>query len=369
MTLRAISLAATAAAALVCLSADAGLAAEAQKAGMPQFDLSRFPSQIFWLAVTFLVLYWIMSKVALPRIGDVLEARANRIGSDLDRAASLKGEADRIRAAYEKTLAESRAKAQEVGRATESALARDAAARQAAVGTDLTARIRDAESRIAAATRPTPRRWPCRAWPVSRSRRPRLRTRPAPCSAAAESGRAPPPLPRRKPQAMADPASGSLLAKPEFWVAVSFVAFFVVVWKPLRATILGGLDSRAERIRKELDDAQRLREEAQTLLADFQRKQRDALQEADAIIARAKAEAERLQREAAARLEAELGRREVQALQRIALAEQAAAQEVRAAAVDVALAATRRLLEERLDSGAQARLIDEAIRELPGKLN
>jgi len=151
MTLRAISLAATAAAALVCLSADAGLAAEAQKAGMPQFDLSRFPSQIFWLAVTFLVLYWIMSKVALPRIGDVLEARANRIGSDLDRAASLKGEADRIRAAYEKTLAESRAKAQEVGRATESALARDAAARQAAVGTDLTARIRDAESRIAAA--------------------------------------------------------------------------------------------------------------------------------------------------------------------------------------------------------------------------
>jgi F-type H+-transporting ATPase subunit b len=168
---------------------------------------------------------------------------------------------------------------------------------------------------------------------------------------------------------MADPASGSLLAKPEFWVAVSFVAFFVVVWKPLRATILGGLDSRAERIRKELDDAQRLREEAQTLLADFQRKQRDALQEADAIIARAKAEAERLQREAAARLEAELGRREVQALQRIALAEQAAAQEVRAAAVDVALAATRRLLEERLDSGAQARLIDEAIRELPGKLN
>jgi F-type H+-transporting ATPase subunit b len=168
---------------------------------------------------------------------------------------------------------------------------------------------------------------------------------------------------------MADPASGSLLAKPEFWVAVSFVAFFVVVWKPLRATILGGLDARAERIRKELDDAQRLREEAQTLLADFQRKQRDALQEADAIIARAKAEAERLQRDAAARLEAELGRREAQALQRIALAEQTAAQEVRAAAVDVALAATRRLLEERLDGAAQARLIDDAIRELPGKLN
>ena len=79
---------------------------------------------------------------------------------------------------------------------------------------------------------------------------------------------------------MADPTSASLLAKPEFWVAVSFVAFFVVVWKPLKGALLGGLDARAERIRKELDEAQRLREEAQTLLAELQRKQRDAMQEA-----------------------------------------------------------------------------------------
>ena len=57
---------------------------------------------------------------------------------------------------------------------------------------------------------------------------------------------------------MADPSSGSLLAQPEFWVAASFVAFFVVVWKPLRGALVGGLDARAERIRKELDEAQRL---------------------------------------------------------------------------------------------------------------
>jgi F-type H+-transporting ATPase subunit b len=167
---------------------------------------------------------------------------------------------------------------------------------------------------------------------------------------------------------MADPTSASLLAKPEFWVAVSFVAFFVVVWKPLKGALLGGLDARAERIRKELDEAQRLREEAQTLLAELQRKQRDAMQEADAIVARARSEAERMQRDAKQRLEADLKRREDQALQRIAQAEQAAAHEVRAAAVDVALAATRQLLTNKLDAGVQARLVDDAIRELPGTL-
>jgi F-type H+-transporting ATPase subunit b len=148
MTIRALLLAA---AALVLLPVDPGMAADAQKAGMPQFDLSRFPSQIFWLGVTFLVLYWVMSKIALPRIGEVLEARANRIGGDLDRASALKAEAEQIKAAYEKALGESRAKAQEVGRSTEASLAREAADRQARLGNELAGRIRDAEGRIAAA--------------------------------------------------------------------------------------------------------------------------------------------------------------------------------------------------------------------------
>lgn len=148
MTIRALLLAA---AALVLLPVDPGMAADAQKAGMPQFDLSRFPSQIFWLGVTFLVLYWVMSKIALPRIGEVLEARANRIGGDLDRASALKAEADQIKAAYEKALGESRAKAQEVGRSTEASLAREAADRQARLGNELAGRIRDAEGRIATA--------------------------------------------------------------------------------------------------------------------------------------------------------------------------------------------------------------------------
>jgi F-type H+-transporting ATPase subunit b len=145
---------ARAAIAVALVAATTGVASAAQggaPSGMPQLDISRFPSQIFWLGVTFIVLYWVMSKLALPRIGEVLEARANRIGGDLDRAAALKSEADQIRAAYEKALGESRAKAQEVGRATEAALAKESTERQATLGNELATRVRDAEERIAAA--------------------------------------------------------------------------------------------------------------------------------------------------------------------------------------------------------------------------
>ena len=167
----------------------------------------------------------------------------------------------------------------------------------------------------------------------------------------------------------ADPHHESFLASPELWVAVAFVIFVVATWKPLSKALTGALDARAERIRKELDQAQKLREEAQGLLAELQRKQRDALQEAQEIVARAKSEAERLQRDAKAKLESDLKRRADQAVQRIAQAEQAATQEVRAAAAEIALMATRQLLDQKLDSTAHARLIDQAIRELPSKLN
>lgn len=137
--------------AVLVLFALPGVAAEGTPVGMPQFDLSRFPGQIFWLGVTFLVLLWVMSKVALPRIGEVLEARASRIGGDLDRAAALKSEADQIKAAYEKALGESRNKAQETSRVTEAALAKEAADRQAVLGNELAARVHAAEGRITAA--------------------------------------------------------------------------------------------------------------------------------------------------------------------------------------------------------------------------
>ena len=159
------------------------------------------------------------------------------------------------------------------------------------------------------------------------------------------------------------------LTSPETWVALAFMVFVVLVWKPTQKAILGGLDDRSARIAKELNEAAKLREEAQALLTQYQAKHRDAVKEAEAIVAHARSEAERLGQQAARDLEAALKRREELAMQRIAQAEQQAAADVRTAAVDVAIAATERLLRDKLDGAKGDALIDQAIKELPGKLH
>mgnify|MGYP001285167669 CR=1 FL=1 len=156
---------------------------------------------------------------------------------------------------------------------------------------------------------------------------------------------------------------------PEFWVAVAFVIFVVLVYRKAKATIVGALDERAEKIRRELEEAQRLREEAQALLAQSQRRQREALKEAEAIIAHAREEAERLRRAAETDIEEQIRRREAQAMDKIAQAEAAALQQVRDMTVDIAIDATRRILSERLDDKQSAALVDDAIRELPQNLH
>ncbi len=160
-----------------------------------------------------------------------------------------------------------------------------------------------------------------------------------------------------------------MLQDPTVWVLVSFVIFVALVWKPGSKAVAQMLDDRAEKIRSDLEKAAKLREEAQALFAEYQKKQRDALKDAEAIVAAAKAEAEALSKQAAADLETSLKRREQLALQRIAQAEAQATADVRAAAVDLAMAATRKILTDRLDAGRQDALIDAAIKELPGKLN
>lgn len=159
------------------------------------------------------------------------------------------------------------------------------------------------------------------------------------------------------------------LTSPETWVALAFITFVVLAWKPASKAIVGALDDRSARIQKELAEAARLREEAQALLTQYQTKHRDAMKEAEAILVHARSEAERLSQQAARDLEASLKRREELAMQRIAQAEQQAAADVRAAAVDVAIAATERLLREKLDGAKADALIDQAIKELPAKLH
>jgi F-type H+-transporting ATPase subunit b len=154
-----------------------------------------------------------------------------------------------------------------------------------------------------------------------------------------------------------------------FWFAVAFVIFVLLVAKLAGKSILASLDERGKRIAAELEAAQKLREDAQAALAQFQRKQRDALKEAEAIVASAHEEAQRIRSNAAADLEAALKRREQQAIEKIAQAENQAVQQVRELAVDIAVAATEKLLTENLDASRDGVLVNQAIAELPAKLH
>jgi F-type H+-transporting ATPase subunit b len=160
-----------------------------------------------------------------------------------------------------------------------------------------------------------------------------------------------------------------LLHDPEFWVLVSFVIVLAGLFRKAGPLITKFLDDRATKIKAELEEAHKLRDEAQRMLAEYQRKQRDALKEAEEIVARARVEAERAGEQAARDLDAALERRKRLALEKIALAESKATAEVRNTAVDVAIAAVREILAKALDAPRKGKLIDEAIAELPQRLH
>lgn len=159
------------------------------------------------------------------------------------------------------------------------------------------------------------------------------------------------------------------LQDAEFWVAVAFVILIAAVWKPVKRSLAASLDARAAKIRSALEEARRLVEEARAVLADYQGKQRQALSEAEGIMRHAAAEAERNRQAAEGDLAASLRRREQQAMDRIAQAEAKALDEVRALSVELALAATRRLVRDNLDAKRAAGLVDQAIAELPQRLH
>lgn len=159
-----------------------------------------------------------------------------------------------------------------------------------------------------------------------------------------------------------------MLTDPSFWVFVALVIFLGLAgWKGLRP-IVKALDARAERIRESLEEAQALREEAQRTLADYKRKQREALKDAQDILAHAESEAKRIREEGRKDIEAALQRREALAMEKIAQAEAKALQEVRGQTVDLAIAATARLLGSKIDSAKAEQLIDDTISELPRRL-
>ncbi|MSP47988.1 MAG: F0F1 ATP synthase subunit B' [Alphaproteobacteria bacterium] len=118
---------------------------------MPQLNVADFAPQLVWLAITFAVLYLLMAKLALPKIGRAIDARAQRITADLDRATKLKDEAAGALAAYEKALAEARAQAQATIKAASERMRKDAESREGALTKKLAADTAAAEGRIRAA--------------------------------------------------------------------------------------------------------------------------------------------------------------------------------------------------------------------------
>lgn len=119
----------------------------------PPFDPATFPSQLLWLAITFGALYVLMSKVALPRIGSILENRKSIVDADLAAADASRQKTDAAISAYETALANARSKAQGIANETRDKIQADLAAKRSAVETDLSAKVAEAETRIAATKR------------------------------------------------------------------------------------------------------------------------------------------------------------------------------------------------------------------------
>lgn len=154
----------------------------------------------------------------------------------------------------------------------------------------------------------------------------------------------------------------------EFWVAAAFVLFFVLFGRKLWSLLTGRLDDRSTRIRAELDEAVRLREEAQNLLATYQRRQREAGEEAEQILAHAREQAARVTEEAETRIVGQLARREQLAKEKIAQVEARALEELRARMVDITVAAAAKVISDGLDPARDEALVDEAIAGLEDRL-
>src|SRR6185437_777440 len=156
----------------------------------------------------------------------------------------------------------------------------------------------------------------------------------------------------------------------EFWVAIGFLVFLGLMgWVGVHRTIGKSLDDRAARIKAELDEARRLRNEAAALLAEYQRKRQDAEGEAQEIVSSAKAEAERLAVEAKARIEEFVSRRTKMAETKIAQAEAQAAADVRAAAAEAAVAAAEKILRQEVKGKLAGELVAKGIEDVRKKLN
>lgn len=169
---------------------------------------------------------------------------------------------------------------------------------------------------------------------------------------------------------LAAAAGTSVFATPDFWVAVAFIMFIgVLLYNGVPGLIAKALDDRADAIKKNLDDARKMREDAQALLAEYQRKSSEAEAEAQKIVEQAQKESEALRAEAERKAAEAVARRVRLAEEKIARAEMQAVSEVRGAAVDAAIQASEKILASKADGEIGQRLIADGIANVRSKLN
>jgi F-type H+-transporting ATPase subunit b len=153
-----------------------------------------------------------------------------------------------------------------------------------------------------------------------------------------------------------------------FWLLISIIILALVLWKPVKEQLIGALDKRADQIRKELDEAQRLREEAQSLLAKHQRQLHDGEGLAASILEHGAEENARVEKQLRADLAASIERRTRAAEERIGQEEARAVAEIRGKAADLAIRTTRRLIADQMDPAKEQDLIGAAIQDVRQKL-
>ncbi|CAM2940255.1 F0F1 ATP synthase subunit B [Brevundimonas diminuta] len=160
------------------------------------------------------------------------------------------------------------------------------------------------------------------------------------------------------------------LSNAELWVGVGLLIFFgILVLAKVPRMVAGALDGKAAKIQSELDEAARLRAEAEAMLAQIRQEKAEAEAQAADLLATAEADAKRLEADAKARIEESTARRQALAERRIAQAEAEATQEVKAAAADLAAKAAHQILAARIAGAKTDALIDQAIAQIGGKLN
>ncbi|MBU0799917.1 MAG: hypothetical protein KKA05_02840 [Alphaproteobacteria bacterium] len=158
------------------------------------------------------------------------------------------------------------------------------------------------------------------------------------------------------------------LADTNSWVLISFLIFFAGFMRYGKKALLDKLDTRIEEIKKEIETAESLRIEAQELLAQYQRKQRDAAKEAETIVAHARDSAAQIRAEAEAAMTETLKRREEQMNDRLKRVEEKALSDIRAYAAELAVRATREIIVTEMDESMNSGMVDKSIKAVAGKL-